>query len=756
MGGTMKKVWVYFGFALSSICAFGASGEFEGEYTGEGTTFKCVRNLYTNTYGKLRTGKKAKIGPWKESLTVLLDGFPSNVDVLKSALQPGYRAMIRNERGWLQLLNVQSWSDFQEGVITRVEGGGKNVTIRYYTDLPGNTTASGPRSYTISANMVVRLEGRNVSPAEAMQKGNHLRIYEPRKQAVLAMTPEATLTIPRKGHGSGRNIGWIRYGLFRAVHTAGHGYTYFCEYRNGKWIDTFATGITQEIDGRTNSPDSEWALARPGDRILTGVRIVGAPFNTTYGSYSPVDDGSVFGVITDVGANSITVKTAKSATGYAKDVIEENVTIQLNGDCEYHLNGSKGADKAMALKVGHHVRVLEAWPAGAALARVNNQSKMVSEDRTVQPLFPTNHPFEFSVGGDYQDWRQDTVLTVTENRSARLRLLLYTTGPTNFEWSQNGAVIPGTQGTVDDFAFLDYERIFTLDDNGSQFTLSGKSGDRTGTSVPIQLVVKPDQKPPQIVSVRAATKNRIIVAFDEMMRAGSGPGGAENPNNYSVTGASVSKAVLLEDRKHVALQIDKDLDPGGNFSVTVNNLNDVAGSPNTIAPGASASVSFPPSFRFMKVTLTKGGVSGASALCEIRFVEDGKQRVGKPDGANSSFGPEFSETLIDSAYKTGVKSWPQGAHVVFDFGHREISPEALILHSCYLTVKGPKVKAEGVKLEGSKNLKTWTPLVELTEAPRDRAWNTYEIDLAAIEWSTLGEVLPIGNRRAQVAKRNLH
>ena len=177
--------------------AFASSGESETVYVGEGK-YRTTRSLWANAYAPntpannedgvndLNPGDIFSIGKLGEATAVLINGFPSNKETYLANIQEGDRVLVRNERRWVQLLNMHTSNFFDEGVIEKVEAGGKHVTLKYYTNLPSGRVRFESRSFDLKPDGVVRLEGKNTAANTALVVGRHLRLYQSRPQTVLA------------------------------------------------------------------------------------------------------------------------------------------------------------------------------------------------------------------------------------------------------------------------------------------------------------------------------------------------------------------------------------------------------------------------------------------------------------------------------------------------------------------------------------------------------------------------------------------
>ena len=698
------KNYVFGTLLFATLCRtlFASSGESEMIYEGDGK-YRATRPLWANAYAPntpennaggvndLNPGDVFSIGPLIEATSVIINGFPSNVETYEANLQKGDRILVRNERRWVQLLNLQTGNFFDEGVIEKVAKDGASVTIKFYTNLPSGRVASESREFKVKSGMVIRLEGRDASWEEALKPGRHLRIYRPRPQVVLA-SDEAGRKDTRGVRGSSQ--GWTRRGFFRGVSERD---TFFAEYRNGRWIDSFAQGKITDVDGYNLGPGAAAAYARPGDRLVTGSRLVGdtSAFNTTYGTYVPGDDGSRIGAITAVNGSRIVLNVARCPTGLAKDGRFEEVQVEISPDAQFHLNGRRGSAREETLKRGRHVRVLAALPAGALLARETDPARMTPELPAVHPIFPTGRSTRMTFLN--QTWQQPERVERLENETARLRVFLYTHGPTKYEWRRNGAPIPGSRGTVDGYEILRFDEYADLDDDGAGFTCVAETGAGEVESQPITLRVSADRRPLGLSGAYVAGRNTILLTFNKKVD----PRSAQNPGNYSCA-VPVRRATLTGDGRTVVLETEN-LKPGTDYKVAVKNVIDVSAEPTRVDAGAGLGVGYRVAFRFFRFTLTeKGGLN--ARLNELRLLV-GDKSFGADAKASGTI--EKADNLFDDERRT-YGHFALDEQVTFDLGAgTAIAPDAIEFE---VTTSSRFVL--GYLLEGSNDAKTWTKLKE--------------------------------------------
>ncbi|MEP4079153.1 LamG-like jellyroll fold domain-containing protein [Haloferula sp.] len=92
---------------------------------------------------------------------------------------------------------------------------------------------------------------------------------------------------------------------------------------------------------------------------------------------------------------------------------------------------------------------------------------------------------------------------------------------------------------------------------------------------------------PEVESHANTSECTIELIFSEPVESGMGPGGAENPANYTIdNGVSVLSAQLAADQQTVILRTSP-LSPSVNYTLLVSNVRDLASIPNTITPPAS-------------------------------------------------------------------------------------------------------------------------------------------------------------------------
>ncbi len=167
--------------------------------------------------------------------------------------------------------------------------------------------------------------------------------------------------------------------------------------------------------------------------------------------------------------------------------------------------------------------------------------------------------------------------TVTENDPVSFFVGVTGDAPLQFQWFRNGTIISNApNGPL-------YSIPFTpLADNGSGFSVIITNSSGAATSTVATLTVNADVTPPTILNVtNAPSFIHVFVIFSERV----GPTTANNPGNYFIPGAQINGAALSPDGRSVTLIVDSELTAGAPYSVFVDNVTDVAATPNTITAG---------------------------------------------------------------------------------------------------------------------------------------------------------------------------
>jgi hypothetical protein len=114
-------------------------------------------------------------------------------------------------------------------------------------------------------------------------------------------------------------------------------------------------------------------------------------------------------------------------------------------------------------------------------------------------------------------------------------------------------------------------------------------------SATVTVTVAADVTPPVLLSAACRGDSNVVTAtFNEKVQPGSGANGAENPTNYGIDhGVTISAALLQGDGRKVKLTTSAIAD-GTNYTLTVNNVGDLATPANVIAPNSQATFAYSP------------------------------------------------------------------------------------------------------------------------------------------------------------------
>ncbi len=113
-------------------------------------------------------------------------------------------------------------------------------------------------------------------------------------------------------------------------------------------------------------------------------------------------------------------------------------------------------------------------------------------------------------------------------------------------------------------------------------------------SATVSLTVTADLTPPVLLAaVSPGYPTLITVSFSEPVTPGSGSHGSERTGNYALDGGrTVAAAVRSGDGSTVTLTVAPPLTDGTTCTVTVNDIQDVATTPNTIAANSTATFTY--------------------------------------------------------------------------------------------------------------------------------------------------------------------
>ncbi|HVK59728.1 MAG TPA: LamG-like jellyroll fold domain-containing protein [Candidatus Kapabacteria bacterium] len=169
-----------------------------------------------------------------------------------------------------------------------------------------------------------------------------------------------------------------------------------------------------------------------------------------------------------------------------------------------------------------------------------------------------------------------SLVAANEGQDVVLELDVIASQPVTVQWRRNGLAIPG-----EELSFLKLSRVSATND-GARFDAVVSNSYGTLTSAVALLSIEPDVAAPEVVSVEhRGNPNGVRVTFSEPVSAST----ATNLSNYSlrITGGAnlpIQSASLLGDDKSVQLSGAFNFVVGGNYELTVRDIQDRAAVPN--------------------------------------------------------------------------------------------------------------------------------------------------------------------------------
>lgn len=167
-----------------------------------------------------------------------------------------------------------------------------------------------------------------------------------------------------------------------------------------------------------------------------------------------------------------------------------------------------------------------------------------------------------------------TNLTVPANHEASF--YVSATGPEGqnlfYQWRRNGVAIDGATGTS-------YSLVAATTDNGAVFSVQvSKLGSVVTPGATLSVIADTDK--PTVVAVRGTVAlNTVLVRFSELVDVAS----AQDVNNYSIPGFTVTSAVLDSIGSTVTLTLNSELSPGQVTTLNVSGILDRGGNTMTAA-----------------------------------------------------------------------------------------------------------------------------------------------------------------------------
>jgi serine/threonine protein kinase len=213
----------------------------------------------------------------------------------------------------------------------------------------------------------------------------------------------------------------------------------------------------------------------------------------------------------------------------------------------YEFDGAASGDRAFAN------RLLYVGIAASAHSRSNNTLAVISDFGP-----PPHDAVEItSQPTPVLEWRAGAPATL---RAAASGFPLF------FQWAKDGVPIPGATNRAWSVAFV-------KPTDAGRYSVRAYNDVSSVTSDDITVTVRGDADPPIVESVVSYDGRNIGVSFSKPMD----PLTATNPGNYSVGGVPITNALLLNDGRMVALQLQEPL--RGEAGLSVSHLQDAFQNP---------------------------------------------------------------------------------------------------------------------------------------------------------------------------------
>lgn len=169
---------------------------------------------------------------------------------------------------------------------------------------------------------------------------------------------------------------------------------------------------------------------------------------------------------------------------------------------------------------------------------------------------------------------QPVSTNVIEGGAARFKIQLIQNLGARYQWMRNGVNIPGATNSSCGIYPV------AVGDSGAKFSCYIVNGFGSASSLAATLTVTPDTVRPALASASCPGDPALVtVLFTKLLE----PASATNPANYALdNGASVLSAAFGTDAQMILLKVTP-LVTQTDYVLTVNNIRDLAASPNTIA-----------------------------------------------------------------------------------------------------------------------------------------------------------------------------
>lgn len=209
--------------------------------------------------------------------------------------------------------------------------------------------------------------------------------------------------------------------------------------------------------------------------------------------------------------------------------------------------------------------------------------------------------------------------------------------PYSYQWYKDGNPISGATTNTYAIPFVS-----KADEGSYVLYATNFEGTAYASTLPATLTVADTTKPTVASAKAVMTLQHVRVRFSEPVDSAT----ASEPSNYTVSGAVVNAATLID--AYTVELLTTELTPGSNFTVSITNVQDLAG--NAIVAGSSAAFATP----------------GLTAAVAYNAGTSTTQPAGAPDPASAAGGYwafqsntniGFSVQSVANDYGTELNSW---------------------------------------------------------------------------------------------------
>jgi hypothetical protein len=358
----------------------------------------------------------------------------------------------------------------------------------------------------------------------------------------------------------------------------------------GSTVDLL-TGSTKFLN---NQPDVVGAVAlfeTPSNYADNyGQRVWGyivAPEDGSYTFYIASDDSSELWLSTDESPlNKIPIATVNGNTGsreWTKYESQTSAPIILQKGNRYYIEAlhkeGTGSDNLAV-----------AWTLPSQAGLTNSTNVILSAN-----IAALGNPETTTL----QITQQPTNMTAVQNRQVTFQIAANGSSElgTNviYQWQREGTNIAGANNASYTL------RLAQLGDSGARFKCVAILGGKMLSSDEAVLTVTADKEAPKVSLITCMSGSTwVTVSFDEWVDAAS----ATNPAHYTVAGATVTQAVLMQSKRTVSLTTSVPVSAGA--SVTVTGVADLAGNALTSASAPAIAPTYAINFQITTAAVVAG------------------------------------------------------------------------------------------------------------------------------------------------------